>query len=174
MKYNRSRAFRFMEKTKVYRWIFWGLIFIWSTLLMWLSSENGMATNQTSMRLAAMIVQWFGIAAEQVPAVNRLLRTLAHFVVFFILGGAVYCVAWVTQPYQKGAALPSFVICMILAVIDEAKKIFITGRHLSWEEMGLNCIGAAVGIYLTLCCIWISTRWVKTMYCLRPIKPELL
>ncbi len=166
MKHDNARFFSHMDKAELYRWMVWSVPFIWLALLMWLSAENGTATNQTSSRLTAAIVDLLGISENHAAGLNHLLRTFAHLFVFFVFGGAVYYAAWVSQPYQSGAALRSFIACIILAVIDEVKKLWIPGRHLDWGEMGLNCIGAAVGVCLALYYIRRFMWRQKATYCL--------
>ncbi len=173
MKHDNAGVFSHMDKAELYRWVVWSVPFIWLALLMWLSAENGTATNRTSSRLTAAIVGLLGISEKHAAGLNHLLRTFAHVFVFFVFSSAVYYTAWVSQPYQSGTALRSFIACIILAVIDEVKKLWIPGRHLDWGEMGLNCIGAAVGVCLALYYIRRWTWQYKAKVCLARYHPGI-
>lgn len=70
---------------------------------------------------------------------ERMLRTSAHVVVYFIFGA----LAWMA--FQQLLVVPGVVI---IAVLDEATKRFIKGRHCSLKEMGLNVVGAVLGVAL--------------------------
>jgi len=69
-----------------------------------------------------------------------LLRRLAHVFLFLVLGvltGAGF--GWI----GIGAAA-------VWAVVDEATKPLVPGRHFSWIDVGLNLVGVAVGVGLWL------------------------
>lgn len=70
---------------------------------------------------------------------ERMLRTSAHVVVYFIFGA----LAWMA--FQQLLVVPGVVI---IAVLDEWSKRFIKGRHCSLKEMGLNVVGAVLGVAL--------------------------
>ena len=141
--------------------IVWLSAFLWIFFLARLSAENATATNQTSMGLALAVAHMLGIAAEHIPAVNRLLRALAHFAGFCILGGSLYAASWVLRPYPATPVWPGLAVGSLLAVADEVKKLWIPGRHLSWLESGLNCAGVVAGMCMALYCLGMATRWRK-------------
>ena len=69
-----------------------------------------------------------------------LLRRLAHVFQFLVLGvltGAGF--GWI----GIGTAA-------VWAVVDEATKPLVPGRHFSWIDVGLNLVGVAVGVGLWL------------------------
>ena len=39
----------------------------------------------------------------------------------------------------------ALVLCALIAAADEAHKALIPGRHCSWDEAGLNVLGAFLG-----------------------------
>ena len=49
----------------------------------------------------------------------------------------------------------------VLAVLDEVKKLFITGRHLSWPEAGLNAVGIVCGVLFSLWILRLIARAKK-------------
>lgn len=75
---------------------------------------------------------------------ERMLRTSAHVVAYLILGALVR-LAWLSAP----------TVIIILAVagvgiIDEWSKQYVSGRHCSFKEMGLNVVGAVLGVLLAM------------------------
>lgn len=148
----KTRANRLLQITV------WLLSFIWLVFLVWMSSQDGEATANTSMRLANFIVRLFGIPVTKASEVDQLLRTLAHFIGFFILGCLVHISARLTWPDQRHGAILIVALCSAIAVLDEVKKVFITGRHLSWSEAGLNIVGVFCGVILSLGIQWFTAR----------------
>ena len=103
-------------------------------------------------------MQLFGTSTATLSRVNQLLRIMAHFVGFLILGGVVSITAQMTWPNQRYNAVMVVVLCSVIAVLDEVKKIFISGRHLSWPEAGLNVLGIICGVSLSLVILWLAER----------------
>lgn len=100
----------------------------------------------------------FQLPAQRLAQTDRALRTLAHLLGFFVLGGLLYAAlipiwAGVGERFSK-----ALVIGATFAVLDEIKKIAIAGRHLSWLEAGLNVLGAVCG---TLVALWLHGRWMR-------------
>jgi VanZ family protein len=113
-----------------------------------MSSQNGTQTAQTSLPLSRFVIWLLGLPGTALKPVDRHLRTLAHFAGFFVLGGAAYVSARVTWPGRRRRVAWIIALCGAAAVLDEVKKIFITGRHLSWPEAGLNLLGLLCGVML--------------------------
>lgn len=134
--------------------ILWILCFLWLVVLFWLSSEDGASTAQTSRFLSQWIVWLLQLPSKQLTQVDAKLRILAHFVGFFILGNLAATASKVTWKESKGLVLKVVAVGMMLAVLDEVKKLFITGRHLSWPEAGLNALGVVCGVLLSIWFLW--------------------
>lgn len=118
---------------------------VWLGVLIFLSSQNGESTATTSLPIAEWLQQHI-FTARDVGTVHMMLRRDAHFIVFFVEAllflTAVYNV-WGKLWRSAGIAT---VLCVSLAYIDEAHKVFIPGRHCQWNEAGMNAIGALLGI----------------------------
>lgn len=136
--------------------LLWVLSLGWLAFLVWMSSQDGAETFSTSMRLARFVIRLFGVPTARLSQVNQFLRTLAHFVGFFILGGVVHISTRVTWPNRRHRAVMVVVLCSVIAVLDEVKKVFITGRHLSWPEAGLNVLGIICGVVISLWILWFA------------------
>ncbi len=140
----------------------WVLSLAWLLFLVWLSSQNGTATAHTSMRLTKFIVRLFGLPAGRLYRVDHLLRTLAHYVGFFLLGGLFAFTARATWPTRKHRVAFTAAGCCLVAVLDEMKKGFIAGRHPSWPEAGLNVAGVLCGAAAALGILWAVKKYQTT------------
>ncbi len=124
----------------------WLVCILWLGVLIWLSSEDGTATAQTSGRLTAFVVALFRLPARDFEKVDHALRTAAHGVGFMILGWLAYTALRLTREAIRRPALWVIAVCGPIAVLDEVKKLLIAGRHLSWPEAGLNVLGVCAGV----------------------------
>ncbi len=135
----------------------WMLCFLWVILLLCLSSEDGPAPREPAggcgPRGAAA-----GPANAKLTQVDTLLRTLAHFGGFFVLGALAYSAARLTWPGVGRIGLYVFLACGAMAMLDEVKKVFIPGRHLSWSEAGLIALGALCGVLVVWGIFWLVGR----------------
>ncbi len=123
----------------------WGLSLAWLAMLVWLSSQDGAATAQTSGALTAFLARLVGVQAQSLPQLEQALRTAAHFVLYFGFGGLAWATAKATWPQAKPLMACTLLLGFALAVLDEVKKLLIPGRHLSWPEAGLNMLGVVCG-----------------------------
>ena len=130
--------------------ILWVLCAVWLVFLVFLSTENGTATQRRSRALAEWIVPLLQMAKSEIPRIDRFLRAAAHFSGFFILGGLTYSAAKCTFVNLRHTGLLCIVACGAIGVLDEVKKIPISGRHLHWPDVGLNILGVCCGVIVSL------------------------
>lgn len=81
---------------------------------------------------------------------ERVLRTSAHVVVYAVFGA----LAWTA--FQQWLVVP---VVVLIGIADEWSKRFISGRHCSFKEMGLNVVGAVLGVVL---CVAITMIFAST------------
>ncbi|MDD2395827.1 MAG: VanZ family protein [Sphaerochaeta sp.] len=146
--------------------ILWILCLLWLAFLFWLSSEDGASTAHTSQLFSQWVVQLLRLPQEQLAQVDAKLRVAAHFIGFFILGTLTATASKITWKEAKGLGLKVIAVGAILAVLDEVKKLYISGRHLSWPEAGLNILGVVGGVLLSSWFFWwianVKTRRSQT------------
>jgi VanZ family protein len=138
--------------------LLWTLCFSWLVFLLWLSSEDGVSTAYTSRQLSQLILKLFHLPQNQLSQVDQTIRTLAHFVGFFVMGGLSYTASKATWAESMGLVIKVITAGAVLAVLDEVKKLFITGRHLSWLEAGLNAMGIVFGVLFSCGIRWLIAR----------------
>ena len=98
----------------------------------YLSHQNGESTAETSLKLAEFLgnEEW-----------NGWLRRAAHVALFLVLAVLVS----VTLKYWDADWRLVFLV-LVWAVVDEATKPLIEGRHFAWFDVGLNEVGSVIGI----------------------------
>ena len=104
----------------------------WFIFMTYLSHQNGVETAETSLRLAEFLGD---------ENLNGWLRRAAHVVVFLVFSVLLsLCLrAWDVDWRFV------FLVC-IWAVVDEATKPLVDGRHFAWFDVGLNEVGCLIGI----------------------------
>lgn len=114
---------------------------LWFILMTYLSHQNGTETAETSLKLAEFLGNT-GLSAD-LGELNGWLRRAAHVVVFLVFSVLLsLCLrAW-------DADWRFVFLVLIWAVVDEATKPLIEGRHFAWFDVGLNEVGSAVGILI--------------------------
>lgn len=110
---------------------------LWFLLMTVLSHEDGAHTSRTSRELARRL-SFLGADPERL---NTALRRLAHVVLY-----AVWAVLFARTLHA--GALPRWPLVFVAfwAWADEATKRWIQGRHFSWLDVGLNLLGAGIGL----------------------------
>ena len=98
---------------------------LWFILEAWLSHTPGERSGKESRSLSAVL-----------HVDERLLRKTAHVVMFTVLAILV------------SLSFPKWCLWLVVgwALVDEATKPLVPGRHFSWPDVGLNLLGTAVGI----------------------------
>lgn len=103
---------------------------LWLCVMLYLSHASGEHTARQSREL------------HRITRINeKVLRVVAHLVCYMVLG--VLWAITVDVSIWLAALIP-------VAVIDEGTKQFIKGRHTSYPEMGLNILGAAIGVSVVI------------------------
>lgn len=129
------------------------ILAVWIGLILYLSYQNETDTANTSQTFTEHILRIF-MKTEPEGAVLMLwdgrFRTAAHFALFFFYG-------MISVPIFSEWIKSSFVAVglagisgIVLAVLSEAGKIFIAGRHLDYPEMGLNVAGIVTGVIVIM------------------------
>ena len=126
-----------MSKKESVKTVLWLLFSLWLVITVVLSSQNGPETASFS-RWTRVLMNLLHIPEAKAAAFHAFLRKSAHIVVFFVLGGLLYGALFVTLRNSKHVWLWAGISCSAFAILDEVKKIFIAGRHLQWDEAGLN------------------------------------
>lgn len=157
-------------KRRVWAGALWALSALWLGLCFFLSWQTGEDTAATSRWLAdallGILARW-GKSPDP-EAFHLFLRTWAHWVAFLVAGalvtGAAALTRWEKPRPARRALLGGVAICLVSACASEMFKVCVPGRHLQWDELGLNLLGAAMGIAPVCFAAWLLDRKRSTPY----------
>ena len=143
--------------------ILWAATALWMGLCLFLSWQPGEETTTLSGEIAQAVhrvIRLFGFEVD-ITIIHSLLRKLAHPAVFFV-AGVLLC--WATTRSLPRGLHRTALACLIaalavsaLAVLAEAGKLWIPGRHLQWDETLLDVAGAVCGSVVA----WVISRLRK-------------
>ena len=120
------------------------LVIIWMTFIFIMSSFNSTESSNQSSFIVDIITNFIKIS--NVELLTLIIRKLAHFTEYFILGMLVYNM---TTSYNKKRHL-AIIICFMYALSDEIHQLFVPGRSCQILDMTIDILGATSGIYLLL------------------------
>ena len=139
-------------RRRVWAGVLWVLAIGWLGLCFYLSWQTGEQTAGLSQWLAGALLRLLAkVNLRPDPtAFHQGLRTAAHVGAFLgagaLLGGALAVSAWEKRRWARITFLGGMVACSLSAAAAEIAKRWIPGRHLQWDELGLNLLGALLGV----------------------------
>ena len=152
---------------------------LWFILSVFLSHQGGEETYSTSMVPA----EWLSSLLEKLGAyedgsilgfadlefINTLLRRSAHIIIFLVLAALLCTSILILRRFRKSPVpvWSGFAFCLLYAWADEATKIWISGRHFAWEDVGLNVIGCCIGGL-----VFLLVRWIINKAAVQPCSSE--
>ncbi len=133
------------DKLKSNLWIFpviWmGVIFIFSHQPGNESAELSGGITQILLR----ILELANITLDELD-IHNAIRTMAHFMIFFILGYLWYITFRIRAMSPKQSASIAFIISVGYAFFDEAHQYFIPGRACELKDVIVDSLGSACAI----------------------------
>lgn len=123
------------------------IILIYIMILIYLSHQSYEGTSKLSWRIVLYIAKLLNKTQliviesyDDAHLLNKYLRKLAHFFLFFILSILIY------YYYFNYKSSVFVLVCpLFLAFIDERTKILIKNRHYDFNEFLINIYGICVG-----------------------------
>ena len=123
-------------------------------LIFGFSAQPAPQSDGLSTRLAewlSRLAPWLA-AKTDVRGLNRLLRKLAHFTLYFLLGCGL---TGMLRAQERVAAAPAAVALGVLfAALDEWHQAFVPGRGPGWGDVLLDSCGVAAAVG----CIALASR----------------
>lgn len=114
------------------------------TIIFIMSSFNAEDSANQSNFIVNIISNIFNI--ENVKLLSLIIRKLAHFTEYLILGTLV--INMFTKNNAKKTYLLSILLCIIYAISDEIHQIFVPGRACQIKDILIDSVGSITGIYL--------------------------
>ena len=138
-------------KQRLRHGLLWCAALVWLALCFVLSGQTGAETAETSQFLAQILLRLLSLLGitPDAKAFHSDLRVISHFVVFFMAGTLVNAACLATLRPKRHPAVWTLISCGVCAVACEVVKLWIPGRHLQWDELGLNMLGVLCGTAVT-------------------------
>lgn len=131
-------------------------VLAWSAIILFLSSQSGEASAQTSSYLAKPLVDWIcGLYRSRLNpqgeygvylAVQWFVRKTAHFAEYAIWGGLL--LGFLTACQKRMPVLWTTLFSVLFAACDELFQLLF-GRSGMWQDVLLDTVGAAAGAVFT-------------------------
>ena len=124
---------------------------LWVAFILLRSLKNDNQSNQESNFFLDLLLRVFPGIGEDLGLWVKVIRKLAHFTEFFLLGGLLWwtCrLAWrrmLWQPFAGGA---------VVACIDEMIQRFVPGRSGQLKDVAIDCAGVLTAVLLC----WLLSR----------------
>lgn len=118
------------------------LVILWMLLIFIMSSFDANESSDQSGFIVNIIANIFNI--NKIDTLSFIIRKLAHFTEYFILGLLVYNLI---RNYNSKIYL-SVLICIIYALSDEIHQIFVPGREFKLFDIFVDSVGSLLGILL--------------------------
>lgn len=130
---------------------------VWYAVIFWFSAQTGHSSGAMSDRLASWLLGWwrpsfFLQSAEGRAAVFETvtfcIRKGAHMGVYFILSGLLLAAVWRLVVSARRRAAAVFILCALLAGLDEFHQTFVSGRSGQLQDVLIDLAGCACFLLL--------------------------
>lgn len=136
-------------KQKLLPWI---LVILWMALIFFLSHQPAIESSELSSGITKRVYDIIKMIAPDIrldlESLNHIIRKLAHFGVYMILGFLLANGLRYNKKSRINAILLALLICILYAISDEIHQIFIPGRSGQVSDVLIDSLGGLVGIVL--------------------------
>lgn len=130
------------------------------TLLIWGNSMRTAAQSaQQSTSLLSWLTPWLNAVGIPPEGFHTILRKLAHFSEYGLLGVLWTSELWLGPHGEKRrGTIERLSFCMLTAFLDESIQLFVPGRSGEIRDVWIDTAGALTGIVITTCLACIATK----------------
>lgn len=145
------------------KWVYLAVSLGWMALIFWFSAQpagaSGALSNQVADSLAGGACEVFTPAWFS-QNVYANVRKWAHLYVYAALGASVMLTvrAWLPEDSVTKQGGLSLGACVLYAATDELHQYFVPGRAMLLGDVGVDSLGAAVGILLVVAAMWLRKK----------------
>ena len=131
------------------------------TLLIWGNSmRTATQSDQQSTSLLSWLTPWLSAVGIQPEGFHAILRKLAHFSEYGLLGVLWTMELWLGPHREKRrGAMERLSFCMLTAFLDETIQLFVPGRSGEIRDVWIDTAGAWTGIVITTCLVCIAMKF---------------
>ena len=158
---------------KILRIVLILIVAVWMGFIFYMSSQNADISNEASGRAVRFVEKvffpdWAELPAEEYELrhlpLTYLVRKMAHFTEFFLLGVFLSLVFLTFRIPWKFRFLPAFLIGVLYAVSDEWHQTFVDGRAMEAFDVLIDSGGVFLGVLAALgiaAMIWSGAHAVR-------------
>ncbi len=152
--------------------VLWILTIVWMLLIFCFSAQPATESSELSESLTLSIIKKLPITCSMTPeqqeeiveAVHNIVRKIAHFIIYAVLGALVFLLLQSYDVSLKKCFLWTACICFCYAISDEVHQMFSAGRACRIFDMFLDTFGAVCGSFA----VYFLQRFVHTLKQKRP------
>lgn len=121
------------------------------------SGQDSEESNQVSGVVVDFVMKLFNMSddTETVNTVTLVVRKLAHFTIFAVLGASLY--AFTSSLLLLRPYISTLIIGLCAAIINELQQLTSEGRTASIRDVAIDFSGVVVGSLI----VWGIVRWVQ-------------
>mgnify|MGYP000822413238 FL=1 len=133
------------------------------TLLIWGNSMRTSAQSaQQSGSILSFLTPWLTALGIQPEGFHTILRKLAHFSEYGLLGVLWTIELWLGPHREKRrGTMERLSFCMLTAFLDETIQLFVPGRSGEIRDVWIDTAGAWTGIVITTCLVCIAMKFLN-------------
>lgn len=156
-----------MKKRAVAAVVCWVLTISWMAFIFAMSSQNGETSAEISGSVTEAIVsavtpEYDTLPEEEQKALvadwHGVVRKGAHFCEYAVLGALLLCSLSLSLTRRKLAVSLALPVAAIYAASDEWHQAFVGGRGPSVADVGIDTLGALLGILIVLFVLLLRRR----------------
>lgn len=135
------------------------IVLFWMILIYYFSQqtvyESIRLSNVATMVFTDILELFFPDYVFDEEYIHHIVRKIAHFTIYFILGIMVSWLINVGNSKGKRSIFIAAVCCLVFAISDETLQLFIYGRGAQVTDVLIDISGASLGIFL----VYLSRRY---------------
>ena len=136
---------------------------LWVFVIFSFSLQNGEESGQLSGGIVSWVVETFSLTRfMELDTIHFLIRKMAHFTEYFILG--MFTVLTLLQTQFSKKCMIGTLFCVIIASFDETIQLFVGGRAGQLKDVLLDSTGALCGILFLFLCRFILYDIIPNWY----------
>lgn len=120
------------------------LVILWMIFIFVMSSFDATSSSNQSNFIVDIITSIINI--KDIGLLSLIIRKLAHFTEYFILG--ILVINMFNRDNISNKYLISIILCIIYACTDEIHQFFVPGRSCQVTDVIIDSMGSIMGVYL--------------------------
>lgn len=124
----------------------WLLVVILMIIIFMFSKDPAVSSSDKSNYLVETLVNFFNLKNIDLFELNVIIRKLAHFIIYFILGVLVFnAVKDTSSKTLISIMIISILICILYAETDELHQMLVPGRSGEVRDVIIDSAGSSQG-----------------------------